>query len=133
MKIRNGFVSNSSSSSYIIAFDGLDRSDLKKLFCGGANTGVDAVGIQEVVDSMKKWYGIGEAGEWWDPEDAEEERQYKRQYNHDQFVCFAGVISRLAKVVENGDDVALICISRDDNNSHDNLNSRAVRIVESFD
>ena len=129
MKIRNGFVSNSSSSSYIIAFDGLDRSDLRKLFCGGADTGVDAVGIQEVVDSMKKWYGIGENKALWNPADKKE----IDEYNWDQFVCFAGIISRLAKVVENGDDVALICISHDDNNSHDNLNSRAVRIIESFD
>jgi len=130
MKIRNGFVSNSSSSSYIIAFDGLDRSDLRKLFHGGDSTSVDAVGIKEVVNSIKEWYGIDiDEGDWWEPEDAEEDRQY----NYDQFVRFAGLTSRLAKVVENGDDVALVCISYGDDNSHYNLNSVAVRIIESFD
>lgn len=131
MKIRSGFVSNSSSSSYIIAFNNMNTDELEDLFVAGRHSGdqtsVDAVGVQNVIETMKEWYGIGvhETYKWGNEEEMDE-------HYHKQFTQFAGLASRIAKAIEAGDDVALVCISYGDNKSSDNLRSSGIRIIESF-
>lgn len=129
MKIRSGFVSNSSSSSYIVAFD--SSVDLHSLFVSGpfsgSQTSVDAIGVDDVIEELKDWHGIGvEQYLWSDDEDKMQEHYYK------SFIRFAVLASKVAKAIDDGDDVALVCISYGDDNSLDNLSSVGVRIIESF-
>lgn len=128
MKIRNGFVSNSSSSSYIIAFD--PSINLDSLFVsgssGGKQTSVDAVGVEDVIEELKYWHGIGREVDYWSDDKEEAQR-----YAYDQFIRFAGLASKVAEAIDDGDDVALVCVSYNDDRSFNNLSSAGIRIINS--
>ena len=132
MKTRNGFVSNSSSSSYIVAFSNMNRPDLKKLFIsnyyGDGGTKVNAVGIKEVINVIKERLGIGTDRSFvWGTQDEMD------RYDYEQFIKFAGIASKIAKVVENGKNIALIQISYNDNNGAKYLNNKNIfDIIEEF-
>lgn len=65
MKIRNGFVSNSSSSSYVIAYTEPEkcphcgRADINIIDLigkGGYDTSVGPLGYDDVVEELKSWF-----------------------------------------------------------------------------
>jgi len=128
MKVRNGFVSNSSSSSYLIAFNNVN---LEKLFTSEHNYGdgtyVSALGVQDVVDYFKDRFGIGidDYYKWGSEEEME------RHYS-EQFAQFAGMISKIAKVIDNGEDIAMVNISYGDDEGYANLKHDSIKIVEDF-
>lgn len=110
----------------------MNHSDLKKLFVSGSfsvdHAGLDAVGIKDVIQELKKWYLVGEIESFWEPEDEDEETKYR----WNQFMQFAGIASKIVRVVNGGEDIALVRVAYGDDVSNDNLNSESVRIIGSF-
>ena len=126
MKIRNGFISNSSSSSYVIAYD-TKLCDPSELFRSGEcysrdDTSVDALGLEDVFEDLKDWYEIS---------DRDEDEEIIKYY-HDRFIKFSSLMSKISRAVENGDGVAIVSISYGDDNAVDNLYSDGIRVIESF-
>lgn len=132
MKTRNGFVSNSSSSSYIIAFD-MDLNELKNNFVPGSfsgdQTSIEAFGIDSVIAMLKHWYGISVEEKdifYWGTEEEMDE------YYKDQFIKFSGLMSRVDRALHDRKNIAIIDISYGDNTSEENLRSGKFTIIERY-
>lgn len=131
MKIRSGFVSNSSSSSYVISFE--KHIDLEDYFPNksyhGDRTYVGPFGIEDVFKELKCWYGIGREynGSSITYSYSDFLASYKRQ-----FIRFCGLMSSIAREIDEGKEVAIINVAFGDDNGSINLNSNDINIIESF-
>lgn len=107
MKIRNGFVSNSSSSSYIISFDNMSKKQLERLFVNAYHSGEDTricvFGMNNVIDELYR-------------------NHCSNDYNTTQDLAyFYKKVIMLDSNVKHGQNVARINISYGDDRSQDNL------------
>ena len=130
MKIRNGFVSNSSSSSYIIAFD-ISRDELERNFVPGSfsgdQTSIEAFGIDNVIAMLKHWYGISREEKdifYWGTE------KEMIEYYKSKFIRFSGLVSKIDRALSDRKNIAIIDISHGDRASDENLYSGKFTIVE---
>ncbi len=126
MKIRAGFVSNSSSSSYILAYKqgntcahcGRSDIDVAAVFRDktrdyGDDTYIRAEGVQAVIEKLKEEY----EDEISYSRDTEEDREYKQR----QFVKFASHSSKIAKFVDQGYNIMYINVAYSDGELFESL------------
>ena len=127
MKIRSGFVSNSSSSSFVIAYKLQDPCE----HCGRGDTNifsayesrhdrysddtyVRAKGLSDILESLKGWYGIDSDDDDYlaklSPKDYKDHLEYKK----DQLERFMGVSSRISKQVDKGYEIIWMNVSYSD-------------------
>jgi len=122
MKIRNGFVSNSSSSSFLIVFDKQYTASVYQDFGGKKHnysdeTYINAIGHNDVIEEFKDWYGLNGDDAWGGGGPDDVARFYKRA-------------SQVAQHVEAGREVAIVNISYHDNDANDAIDN--YEIIESF-
>lgn len=115
MKIRAGFVSNSSSSSYVIAIDpSMSLEDLQERFpdrqCSGEYTEVDAFGVEEVYDRLCNWDIL-------DYYRDEKEWDYCRQV----LTGLLGYAATISRVAEEGKNIAMVRVPYYDKEGYDAL------------
>jgi len=127
MKIRNGFVSNSSSSSYIVAFKGVTEPDLRKLFVGN-DLKIEAFGIRNTIKELKIWNSIGTTQNYWDPN---VKKDKIKKYYWDQFVAFAVWAFNISRAINDGNEVAIVRITNGDEN-YNILHNESIQIIKRF-
>lgn len=109
MKVRNGFVSNSSSSSYLIAFErDIEEDVLREMFdptgrSSGDGTYVKAYGIDDVMHFVKLWY------------------IYDLMHKEGRIYLYK-LCSKIAKQIDSGKNVAWVNISHHNEQAHDIMN-----------
>jgi hypothetical protein len=119
MKIRNGFVSNSSSSCFIIAYDSKKFDPLAQQ--GFKRAKMFAVGVQDVFEFYKQEYQIDE--DW-----SHDIEQYKQN-----FATFAAKTAKFVTAADNGKEVACLIVSDNDIDSFDLLNDTScIEILDDF-
>jgi len=117
MKVRQMFVSNSSSSSYIIAYKTGDRCehcgrsdvDLAKMFKGNINAYCDdtkliAKGLQEITDRLEDSYY--DEVEW-----CNEEEPNDVKYKEELFKDLMSTVSKVTKCSDSGYNIVWLRIS----------------------
>ena len=111
MKIRNGFVSNSSSSCYIIKFD--SKLDIEDIISPrhAADTKVKAIGIKDCSD-----YAL----------EAISPREYSGK---EDFIFALKECAVIAQVARDGKEVAVINISYHDNITENKMRENNIEIV----
>lgn len=129
MKIRNGFVSNSSSSSYIISYDTACTNirgymDYNKIY-SESKAYVNAIGIKEIVDMFRQWYDIDI--------DCECKTQEEIEYHKEMFAKFAGNVANIAQYVEDGKELAYITIPYGDDTLEKLREDDSITFVKSYD
>lgn len=135
MKIRNGFVSNSSSSSYIIAFKMGDpcehcgRKDPDVLSFIGKNeysygdSTVKAYNLQETFEMLKNDYNLNS--------DYNELDEDYKQARVESFIEFARVVAKIAKYADNY-QIAFINVAYSDSVNNILKIFNNVEIIEAF-
>ncbi len=119
MKIRNGFVSNSSSSSYLIAFNKGDGHTVTDAFSNNDSydgTYIEALGYKEVVKELRIIYGL-----------------YDNNSGHSDMTwlaSFYNMVSKIAKQLNSNKDVALVQVSHHDEDANDKIGTLVV--IENF-
>lgn len=130
MKIRNGFVSNSSSSSYLISFKngeackycGRKDADLDLLFdnnsdYGGDETKIRTLGDKDTIEYFMDMYNIG-----------------SKDANSNEIIRFTHICSAIQNAISNGYNVAYVDIRYGDEKILDIIsNSPNMKILESWD
>ena len=103
MKIRNGFVSNSSSSSYIISYDPeIDITDLieyNREYSEDVSR-VNYIGIRDIVEHIRTWYDL----------DCEQDVDSVIETYKHEFAQFASYVALISDEVNAGKEVAYITI-----------------------
>lgn len=127
MKVRLGFVSNSSSSSYIISYDpeeinitGLVKYNNRY---SEEESRVNYIGIKNVAEHLKSWYCI----DTYEQDDSDVE-QYKQE-----FAQWASYVAMMADEVSAGKEVAYITVPYSDDDTLERLrNIDGIKFVKDF-
>lgn len=132
MKIRNGFVSNSSSSSYIISYYP-DEVNIKGLLQYNNQYSehvarVNYIGIKDIVENFKTWYdfdfSISKSIGYTEQEAIE---SYKLE-----FAQFASYVALVADEVNAGREVAYITIPYGSNKLEELREIDGIKFVKDF-
>lgn len=133
MKIRTGFVSNSSASSFIISYDP-DEINITGLLeynrkYSESHARVNYIGIKDIVEHFKTWYDFDfkishEIGYT----DEEAMDSYRKE-----FAAFAANVAVVADEVNAGREVAYITISYNNNDKLEELHGiDGIKFVKDF-
>ena len=129
MKVRSGFVSNSSSSCFLISFT--TNLDIYKLFKetnynNGEETYVSCVGADEVLEWAKDnifdlhyEYTEGEHWDW-------------RKYRSKEANKFMVLARDIAQEVKEGKQIASISVDYNDSDAYKNLDTEGIKIIRDW-
>lgn len=110
MKKRFGFVSNSSSSCFLINVDGYNEDEIKNIF----GECLEKFGNIKIFEHFKEFYGIGTDyikfyGEWTE----EQDEQKMRQWAWEDFIHFACDISEISRMIKDHEAAFVRCADGD--------------------